>query len=128
MSVFLMMEMTSSKNRNDFLGSVTLVHERNALFFKSITKRSAITGETGEPIAKLSFFNSTMEEMICVRVTLSAAQSPKHTAWLSEIGSLRSLDVCNSGASNDVIEPILVHQAVQLCAFYLNLCAGRLSR
>ena len=36
------------------------------------------------------------------------------TAWCSEIGSLMSLDACNSGASSDVREPISLHQAVQV--------------
>ena len=34
------------------------------------------------------------------------------TVWCSEIGSLTSLDACNSGASSDVREPISLHQAV----------------
>ena len=37
------------------------------------------------------------------------------TDWCSEIGSLTSLDACNSGASSDVREPISLHQAV--CIF-----------
>ena len=36
------------------------------------------------------------------------------TAWCSEIGSLTSLDACNSGASNNVREPISLHQAVHV--------------
>ena len=36
------------------------------------------------------------------------------TAWCSEIGSLTSLDACNSGASSDFKEPISLHQAVDL--------------
>ena len=35
-----------------------------------------------------------------------------YTAWCSEIGSLTSLDACNSGAFSDVREPISLHQAV----------------
>ena len=35
------------------------------------------------------------------------------TAWCSEIGSVTSLDACDSGASSDVREPISLHQAVQ---------------
>ena len=31
------------------------------------------------------------------------------TAWCSEIGSLRSLDACNSGASSDRREPVSLH-------------------
>ena len=38
---------------------------------------------------------------------------PTCTAWCSEIGSLTSLDACNSGASSDVREPISLHQAVK---------------
>ena len=34
------------------------------------------------------------------------------TAGCSEIGSLTSLEACNSGASSDVREPISLHQAV----------------
>ena len=37
---------------------------------------------------------------------------PPLQAWCSEIGSLTSLDACNSGASSDVREPISLHQAV----------------
>ena len=37
-----------------------------------------------------------------------------YTAWCSEIGSLTSLDACNSGASSNRREPISLHQAVQL--------------
>ena len=36
----------------------------------------------------------------------------KGTAWCSEIGSLTSLDACNSGASSDRGGPISLHQAV----------------
>ena len=36
------------------------------------------------------------------------------TAWCSEIGSLTSLDACNSGASSDIREPISLHQAVHV--------------
>ena len=38
--------------------------------------------------------------------------SPDSTAWCSEIGSLTSLDACDSGASSDVRAPISLHQAV----------------
>ena len=38
------------------------------------------------------------------------------TAWCSEIGSLTSLDACNSGASSDVRELISLRQAVCLSA------------
>ena len=34
------------------------------------------------------------------------------TVWCSEIGSLTSLDACNSGASSGVREPISLHHAV----------------
>ena len=37
------------------------------------------------------------------------------TAWCSEIGSLTSLDVRNSGVFSDVREPISLHQAVLEC-------------
>ena len=36
--------------------------------------------------------------------------------WCSEIGSLTSLDACNSGASSDHREPISLHQAVHTYA------------
>ena len=39
----------------------------------------------------------------------------QNTVWCSEIGSLTSLDACNSGASSDVREPISLHQAVCYC-------------
>ena len=35
------------------------------------------------------------------------------TTWCSEIGSLTSLDACNSGASCDVRQPISLHHVVQ---------------
>ena len=38
-----------------------------------------------------------------------------NTAWCSEIGSLTSVDACNSGASDDAREPISLHQAVLSC-------------
>ena len=57
------------------------------------------------------------------------------TAWCSEIGSLTSLDACNSGASSDVREPISLHQtylgfalfhtlliALSMCALMLSIC------
>ena len=44
---------------------------------------------------------------MCMRVRLHAS-----TAWCSEIGSLTSLDACNSGASRDVRGPNSLHQTV----------------
>ena len=35
------------------------------------------------------------------------------TAWCSEIGSLTSLNACNSGAASDAREPISLHQAIR---------------
>ena len=45
------------------------------------------------------------------------------TAWCSEIGSLTSLDACNSGASSDVRGPISLHQAVSITS--VQLFTGR---
>ena len=42
-----------------------------------------------------------------------------HTAWCSEIGSLTSLNACNSCSCNDVTEPISLHQAV--CTVFVCL-------
>ena len=39
----------------------------------------------------------------------------QNTVWCSEIGSLTSLDACNSGVSIDRREPISLHQAVATC-------------
>ena len=44
-----------------------------------------------------------------------------HLAWCSEIGSLTSLDACNSGASSDRREPISLHQAVQVESKYKEM-------
>ena len=54
------------------------------------------------------------------------------TAWCSEIGSLTSLDACNSGASSDVREPISLDQTVclkithvpNLASYLLSLLNG----
>ena len=46
------------------------------------------------------------------------------TAWCSEIGSLTSLDACNSGAFSDVREPFSLHQAVHVLTKNLHF-AGR---
>ena len=40
------------------------------------------------------------------------------TAWCSGIGSLTSLNACDSGASSDVREPISLHRPVQLSSQY----------
>ena len=51
--------------------------------------------------------------------TITHRGSHCHSAWCSEIGSLTSLDACNSGASSDVREPISLHHtllSVQHCS------------
>ena len=49
----------------------------------------------------------------------------EYTAWCSEIGSLTSLDACNSGAFCDVREPISLHQAVHIqCMVYFQIWCG----
>ena len=47
--------------------------------------------------------------LVCSSVYISVC-----TAWCSEIGSLTSLDACNSSPSSDVREPISLHQAIWL--------------
>ena len=42
----------------------------------------------------------------------------RSTAWCSEIGSLASLNAPEFYASNDVREPISLHQAVHVLLFY----------
>ena len=49
----------------------------------------------------------TIDLLLC-----NAIGSLLSTVWCSEIGSLTSLNACNSGASSDVREPISLHQAV----------------
>ena len=51
-----------------------------------------------------------------------------YRAWRSEIGSLTSLDACNSGASSEVREPISLHQAVYVTLVKAEACVRTYAR
>ena len=59
-----------------------------------------------------------MQKLVCAMTNKVAhAVQVVLTVWCSEIGSLTSLDACNSGACNDVREPVSLHQGV-LCGSF----------
>ena len=75
------------------------------------THRASVLGYRDHPGQRIKIPQSGSQNRFTV-FDLTAYNFSQGTAWCSEIGSLASLDACNSGAFGDVREPISLHQAV----------------
>ena len=80
-------------------------------------------GIENKPKKRKSKISQSTSQRMKVKTIFRTKKTPKETAngsrwkgssaWCSELGSLTSLDACNSGAANDVRQPISLHQAVR---------------
>ena len=106
--------------------SGVVLPSKTLICFQTPSPPHTVTPQTADPCAKVYSNWSVCKipprhspKQVLLNLSLLHV---KCTVWCSEIGSLTSLDVCNSGASSNHREPISLHQAV--CAHCTHHNAG----